>query len=221
MPPAKERFGEILEKLSSENLEDLKLSDQVASLLLENENARASIPDSRLGFVLTMIGLITASIYFLLRDTDLTDENGIIRVVSCLFAGTILCVLKALYYSSRTISIGQAYVLDETLVYDICRRGGADAIRYSIASKLWVLQRLRQPNTKRIFFFSRAQKNVVISLAVLLLSIVVALVQGRVTYEVATSLRYTVYALILGTVMFLDSILDRFSFWNFDETNKE
>jgi hypothetical protein len=203
------KLEEILNNLSSNDLEVLRSCDSNAETMLESEKRRGERAEDKAQDVLKMCGagatIIAASLGFIYGRITMNPSWTVLLP----FIAAILFVVKSVWFSLMVFGPAKLYRATPDLIFDIQKRNQEDALRYTTAVKLWLFDINVPENTRKLFHLDRAIRNFAGFIFTLLLGgiVIIALLKGS-----GAPRDYALYAaevIALLAVIFVDSVSER------------
>ena len=161
---------EIQRKITSEDVDVLKQSLELAHRCLRQENDRGKAAETRATVMLGILGVIATLVIAGADDVSTNSEHADAGwlLIAC-FVSCELFLVKALFYAIRTISISKKYRLEPQTVYGLQDASHIEALRCEIAGTIWEYDRSIESNSGRLFRLHRCQRNSYVAIVILVL----------------------------------------------------
>ena len=214
MPP---RLHEIEERLTSVDLPVLRQSLDLAEKCLVREKERGSRGETRATAMLAILGVIAGLTMPQANAVAMSTGNRdgklflLISFVACL-----LFLVRGLFYAMRVIGVARRYQIEpDGMIYSFQELSPVDAMRKEVAAVLWTYLQSIQPNTAKLFWLHRCQRNGVVAVVLLVLFGLAVIVTSNQWFEpsLCTSVVVSVVTAILFFV--IDPLAERYGrIWN-------
>lgn len=199
----------------------LDQSIQLVNELLESEETRRKNAESRAGQLMTVTSITAAALLFIIETVVGIKSGDFLVLIYFSSATTIVLMVKSLIYFVGTLKVYRSHQLNEQIVFDIQKKDIVNSLQYEIDSKIWVLKRIRQPNTGLLFSLYRAQLNLIWCIISLLLLVLLMFIDSRMRCSSLHNLDYILGIVLLCISIVFDPIRDRLGgFWSFKRDTK-
>ena len=206
------RLCEIRNKITSGDVAVLKHSLAFVQGRMREEQDRGKAAETRATAILAILGILAGLIVpFATTIASVVETNR--SFLYFIIATSILFLLKGIYYAFRILGISKQYRLMPEYVYDFQSGTLEDVLRTDIAATMWSYERAKEPNTQKLFWLNRAQRNGVIAIflyALFGLSLFVSR-EGLLAlppWTTCVSATFAVLALLIS-----DKLAERFGIW--------
>ncbi len=204
-------------EVKSDNVDVLCQSREIIDELLTNESERGKSVYSRTSILIALSGAILAVLLFFEEKIPSvsTAPTAPISIIYLVYFTIIIFILKAVYYSIKSIGISQFYCLSDDTIYEIQDKDILDSIRHEITEKIWVYNKMIPHNNHKLYYVNLGLRNLlfgisfIVSLGFMILLINKSILSFPDYFD-------CVGAILILFALFSDKILDRFSFWKFE-----
>ena len=200
------RLREIRNQITANDVEVLRHSLGFVQERLREEQDRGKAAETRATAILAVLGILAGLIVPVATTIESVEETSRLFLY-VIYAATILFLLKGIYYAIRILSIAKQFRLTPYSVYDFQSANLEDALRDDVAATIWSYEQAKDPNTRKLFWLNRVQRNGVIAI-VLYAFLGVSLFVLR--EELMTSPPWTTYA-TASLTLFAWLLFDRFA----------
>lgn len=209
------KLPEVLNKLSSSDLDVLRLCDSNAETLLANEKLRGERAEDKAQDLLKMCAagatILLGGLGFLYTRLALSATWTVLLP----FVGGILFILKSAWFSLMVFEPIRMYRATQDLVFDTQEKSSVEALRYMIAVKLWLFELNVPKNTLKLLYLDRAMRNFTAFIFTVLLSGVVLIALLKTGGPPRDFTLYLVEAVMLLVVVMLDPVSEKLGkLWN-------
>ena len=207
MPPS---VSEIRGRITSVELDILRQSLEFARRCLERENERGKAAETRATVMLGALGVVISLVLPL--ASKVTPRNGPDEENWFLFVSFLSCLaflLRALFYAVRIIGISKRYRVEPTIIYDLQALSPTDGLKEEIAAVMWEYHQTIQPNTDKLFWLHRCQRNSFVSLILLVFFGMGLIAVDRKWFEWWQCASFVVGILAPTLFMGLDYVMER------------
>ena len=142
----------------SNDINILKQSQKFIDQRLTSEHERGKAAENRATVMLGIIGAFAVFLFNFIKGI-ISDYEAVPALVIIVCVITIAFLIKSGYYAIIAIRPLQTYTLTPSLVVDIQNKLYDEALRYEIKWKIWEYNHLLKPNTTRLFWLHRCQRN--------------------------------------------------------------
>jgi hypothetical protein len=189
-------LAEIQERISSADLETLILCNTRIDAILVDEKARREQAEDKAKNVIGICGIgggVLGAFAGLLN----WHANTLLGIGAILlFCSAVVVLTRAAYFSLKAVVPLLGNQVNEELIFDLQRYGQVEAIRYDIAVKIWVYQRMVPINNTKLFYVHAALENVV-GFVVLLMLVGFSALTVKIIGEVVGFILVVILLLIL------------------------
>ena len=208
------RLREIRNQITTNDVEVLRHSLGFVEERLREEQDRSKAAETRATAILAVLGILAGLIVPVATTIESVEEMSRLFLY-VIYAATVLFLLKGIYYAINILSITKQFRLTPYSVYDFQSTNLADVLRDDVAATIWSYEQAKDPNTRKLFWLNRVQRNGVIAI-VLYAFLGVSLFVLR--EELMTLPPWTTYAtatLTLFALLLFDRIAEaeRFGIW--------
>lgn len=200
-------FGEIQERVSSADLETLKLCSARLDSLFADEKSRVEKAEDKAKTVIAVCGVASAILGGL---TGTTNWRGTISfqltIVLLLLSSGVFALAKAAFFSLKALVPLQGYRASFELIFELQRYPHIEAIRYDTVVKIWVYERTVPINNAKLFYVQVALENIVYLIVFVLLASFFVITFGLI----GEALAYSLGLIILVAILVLAPALENF-----------
>ena len=143
-------------------------------------------------------------------QTILQTDRAILYV---LLGGSFLFLARGIFYSVKILSVTKQYRLTPDFIVEDQGDDIVESLRFSIAGVIWQYEQALGPNTTKLFWLNRAQRNGMIAVALFALySFTFFSLQEQlfcVSMEAATLVGFALVMLLF----FSDRTIEKFGIW--------
>lgn len=152
-------------RVTSDDPDVLKQSLEFLYKRLAHENERGKAAESRATVMLAVLGIITGLIIPEARTFTSTDlADGEYWFLLAAFVSCLLFLLRGLYYAIKVMGISKRHQILPDTIYDFQGLSPKDALREEVAAVFLSYHYVVQPNTEKLFFLHRCQRNGVLAI---------------------------------------------------------
>ncbi len=206
-------INEIRGKIKSNDEATLRHSLLLVSKCLEGEIERGKAAETRATAILAGL-VIFAGFTVPLVDT-VKSANSVNFPFFCLTSiAFLLFLVKGIYYSIKTLGVVLRPRLEPDIIYEFHSSTFEDCLRNHISEIIWVYKKSIQPNTNKLFWLDRSQRNCIIAISLYVVFVAEFFFLPEKFLTILPS--YTIYilsAVVLFVFIFGDKLLER-SFWH-------
>jgi len=164
-------FDEIQEKVSSPDLETLKLCSARLDSLFGDEKARVEKAEDKAKTVIAVCGVASAILGGLTGTTDWRGSISFqLTIVLLLLSSAVFVLAKAAFFSLKALVPLQGYRASFELIFELQRYPHIEAIRYDTVVRIWVYERTVPINNGKLFNVQIALENIVYLIVFVLLA---------------------------------------------------
>lgn len=211
---------EVLSKLSSSDMEVLRICDENADAMLANEKLRGERAENKAQDVLKMCAagatIILGGLGFIYGRLTPSPSWAVLLP----FVAGILFIVKSVGFNLMVFEPAKLYRATPDLLFDVQGKPPTEALRYLVGVKLWLFEINVPNNTQKLFHLDRAIRNFVAFIFTLLLGGVVIIALLKTGGSPRDYALYSVEAVTLVAVLLLDPVAERISkLWNSSKGN--
>ena len=205
---------EIKENITSKDKDLLNQSLNLINEHLKREAKRGDSAFQRVSMLLTLTGILSG-IFIFFGKLVLIDLNGNLMIlIYFIYALIIIFFFKTIYFSIKTIDLQHALELSPNTVYEIQSMKNNEALRYEIAEKMWEYDQMLPYNNKKLFNYSRGQRNLLFGMFFILILGLLFIINGKIQLDL--NFQYAISIILIIFAIFCDKILEHFGFWEFN-----
>ena len=206
------KIDEIRSKLTSEDPEILGQARVLITELLAGETARGSMAEGRAA---TSLGVVSVVAGFAVNAAGaIVNERGPISWPLLIGYGAALSFLiRGAYFCLRTVSPQKYFIVTPDTIFDLQAVSRVDGLRSEIAHKMWQYERDIVPNSAKLFWLGRGQRALLVGVALLLLTALVFLVQGKHDVLLSPCQRWVVTLVLAALFFLLDPAIEHAGDW--------
>lgn len=156
-------MDEIREKITSNDPAVLRQSLDFVRLRASLEAERGRNAETRATAMLAVLGLLAGLIVPLIESIIKVTGDGKWFLFAT-FLASLLFLVKGLIYAIRVFGIAKRYRLKPETVYDFQPLSPEDSLREEITASLWEYNMISPPNTEKLFWLHRCQRNGLIAI---------------------------------------------------------
>lgn len=200
-------FDEIQEKVSSADLETLKLCGARLDSLFADEKARVEKAEDKAKTVIAVCGVASAILGGL---TGTTNWRGAISfhlaIVLLLLSSGVFVLAKAAFFSLKALVPLQGYRASFELIFELQQYPHVEAIRYDIVVRIWVYERTVPINNGKLYNVQVALENIVYLIVFALLASFFVIAFGLLGEALAYTLGFIIVIALLVFSFTLDKL---------------
>lgn len=151
-------MDEIRKSITSKDIAVLNQSLDFVRLRASLEAERGRNAETRATAMLAVLGLLAGLIVPLIESITKVTGDGKWFLFAT-FLASLLFLVKGLLYAIRVFGVSKRYRLKPETVYDFQPLSPEDSLREEIAASLWECNKVSQPNTEKLFWLHRCQRN--------------------------------------------------------------
>ncbi|MEO1985123.1 MAG: hypothetical protein ABGX47_00485 [Martelella sp.] len=203
---------EIREQLVSEDIDVLEQSLRFASARGAQEAERGKAAEARATAMLAILGILAGFIVPLVGTIDAAkgDDKWSLLI---LFLGSLLFLVKGLYYAVRVLGVSKMYRLEIDTVFDFQQLARPDALREEIAGLIWEYRKAIQPNTEKLFRLHRCQRSGLLAIIFFMLFGVLLLAAREEWLQLPLWAAGTLAVLAAFLLVVGDKLFERLDIW--------
>ena len=208
------RLREIRNQITANDAKVLRHSLGFVQELLRAEQDRGKTAETRATAVLAVLGILAVlMVPFIATIEPVTETSRPFLYV--ILAASISFLLRGIYYAIRTLGIAKQFRLTPYSVYDFQSANLKDVLRDDIAATIWSYEQAKNPNTRKLFWLNRAQRNgmVAIFLYPLLGASLIVLREGLMTPPLWTTYAAATLAVLAWLLFDRFAEAERFGIW--------
>lgn len=208
------RLEELRAEITSTDIGVLRQSLEFARLQARKEVERNRATEARATAMMAALGILVGLVAPVTKSV--VDSKGPHDwLILTTLAGALLFLAKGLYYSIRVLWVQKMHRLNADTVCDFQGLSAEDSLREEIADTVWETEELVQPNTARLFWLNRCQRNAVCGIVLFMMFLLLRfpLLEQWIPFQgcIAAVLFVTFSLLfLLG-----DRIAERLGFWEY------
>jgi len=209
-----EKYEHIRKKLKTDNKEILLASRKFIEERLETEEKRRNLAENRATAMLGIIGVFAGLIFRFRRSIQGTGDLNYFLLI--FYLASIAFLLKAGYYGIRVLWPDKVNRLNSTLVYDMTEEDELFlSLKKEIAWKIWEYKEQINPNSQKLFFLHRCQRNTLTSIFMFIIFSIAVLMETYLSFsEIRIGFIILVAIIISVWLAMGDKIIDKFfNFW--------
>ena len=179
---------------------------------LKEEQDRGKAAETRASAIVAILGIFLGLFipFILTIKPAIKDEYEFVY----LFLGTaILFLLRGIYYALRILGVSKQYRLTVNYVNEIANGTIQDALKADIAAVIWLYQESIQPNTRKLFWLNRAQRNGVLAISLFVLYQVFLFLFQLFSVPVPPYTTFVLAAVLLLVLLLADVLAERLGIW--------
>lgn len=150
---------EILERLSSTDTEVLSFCKAYLLELSLQEEARNSRAEDKAQIILNICGVGTTIMVGFAGVALGRPSFSLPPSVVLPFLAAVILIAKSVTFSLKALQPVKAFLPNEELAFDVQKKTPIEALRYDIATRIWLYERNRQFSTSKLFYLDRAIRN--------------------------------------------------------------
>lgn len=211
------RIEEIRAKLTSNDEIVLRHSLHLASECFKEEMERCKAAETRATAILATLVIFTG---FTAPFMDIIQsESESTRPFFCLtFIAFLLFLVKGIYYAVKTLGVSMRYRLEPSTVYEFQSLKLNDCLRNHISEIIGVYEKAIQPNTNKLFWLNRSQRNCIIAVFFYVFFVVALFfLNEKLLIPIQSCSIYILSFLsvvLFVAFLFSDKLFERFSIWH-------
>ena len=157
------RLREIRNQITANDAEVLRHSLGFVQERLREEQDRGKAAETRATAILAVLGILAGLIVpFATTIESVAETSRLFLYV--IYNASILFLLRGIYYAIRILGIAKQFRLTPNSVYDFQSANLEDVLRDDVAATIWSYEQAKEPNTRKLFWLNRAQRNGVIAI---------------------------------------------------------
>ena len=160
MPP---RLTEIRNQITANDAEVLRHSLSFVQARFREEQDRGKAAETRATAVLAVLGILAGFAVPFVATIELVAKTSR-PFLYVIWAASILFLLRGICYAIRILGIAKQFRLTPDSVYDFQSSNLEDVLRDDVAATIWSYEQAKEPNTRKLFWLNRAQRNVVVAI---------------------------------------------------------
>jgi len=202
-------FKEIRSKITSEDKNILKRSILFVDDRLILIREKVKFAEARATTMLAFVGILTG---FLIHFTNTIDKLKLSESVLIigLFLASLLLIVKAMYYSVRTLWVTKVYELNTDLVYELLDKSELEALKEELTGKIWEYWTTILIPTGKLFWLNRAQRNTVAAIIAYLFLGLVLFLKVKLNVWLCQSVSIIATFLLGVIVIFIDRLMEHY-----------
>ena len=157
------RLREIRNQITANDAEVLRHSLGFVQERLREEQDRGKAAETRATAILAVLGILAGLIVPFTTTIESVMETGRLFLY-VIYAASISFLLRGIYYAIRILGIAKQFRLTPDSVYDFQSATLEDVLRDDVAATIWLYEQANEPNTRKLFWLNRAQRNGVIAI---------------------------------------------------------
>jgi hypothetical protein len=163
------KLSEYRAAVSSIDLAVLTQSRQLITELLAKESERGHTAEVRATTTLAASGVLAG---FIIQSLSAADTGGACApwLGVAAYAGALAFLMRGAFYCVRAMSPDSRWEIAAGLVTELQSKSPAQSMQEEIAHKLWEYERAIGPNSARLFWLSRAQRALLVSIGLFALT---------------------------------------------------
>jgi hypothetical protein len=206
------KIEEIQSRLTSEDPEVLEQARAFITEMLAAETARGSVAEGRaattLGVIAVVAGFAVTAAGSIVSGSGPTSWHLLIG-----YAGALAFLVRGAYFCLRTVSPQKYFIITPDLIFDLQAGSRLDSLRSEIAYKMWQYERDVVPNSGKVFWLGRGQRGLLVGVALLSLTALLARVHVEHPLSFPVWARWTLALLLAALFFLLDPIVERAGDW--------
>jgi len=181
---------------------------------MKEEIERGKGAETRAAAILVLRGILAGLIVPFAETLQTVCEAGR-WFLYVILAAYLLFLLKGLYYAVRILGITKQVRITPDTVCDFQDATLQDVLRDDIAATVWAYEQAKKPNTKKLYWLSRSQRNAVIAIFLYVLFGVSVLIFREGLVTPSPPAMYSLAAVAAVAWVFLDrpAEAERFGVW--------
>ncbi|HFT5240797.1 TPA: hypothetical protein ACGTP8_004542 [Yersinia enterocolitica] len=207
---------DIRELLSSDDINTIRLCERFVDERANLERMRGDSAERRANIILSTLGASSAFLVFIASSLLAKPDNtGWLIII--LYAASAMWVSRSVWYCIKSIRTQSRYRLTEESVFTVQEKSEIDAMKDLISGKIWELQYTIQPNTERLFYVQRAQRALIVFVAILLILGVVSVSRHFVPIQSNCCILFILSIVGVAFWFFGDYFIEKSGIWNHGE----
>ena len=206
------RMKEIRDNITSDDETVLRHSFLFASKCLKEEMGRGKAAETRATAILAGL-VIFAGLTVPLVDKVKSANSAIFPFFCLTFIAFLLFLVKGIYYALKTLGVSVMYRLNPAgTVYGFQPLALKECLRGHISGIIWAYEKAIQPNTNKLFWLNRSQRNSMIAVFLYVLFIgELFFLSEKLLLLMPSYIFYILVALVAFVFFFGDKLFERFS----------
>lgn len=202
----------ILEQITASDIDVLEQSLAFVRERSALENERGKAAEARATAMLAILGILAGFIVPLIESIDGITGEIKWSLIATLF-GSLLFLVKGLYYAVRILGVSKRHRLQIDSVFDFQPLSRADALREEIAGLVWECKQSTRPNTLHLFRLDRCQRSGFIAIILFMLFGILLLAADQHWIALPQWVAYVIGSTVLLMLCLTDIIFEKNGIW--------
>ena len=208
------RLREIQDSITSKDVAVLR---QVLAFLQERmkeEQERGRVSETRATAVIAILGIFAGLVipFAITFESTVTNNHTFLYII---IGASVLFLLRGVYYVCRILGMSKQCRLTPDYIHQIQIGDIEDALRADIAGLIWLYEQAKQPNTQKLFWLDRAQRNGLLAIFLFVLFGISLFLSQRYSVLFPTCATYGLATVFVFAWLFLDRLVEWLGdFWN-------
>lgn len=158
-----QHLREIRDSITSTDVAVLRQALAFVQERMKEEQDRGKVSETRATAIIAILGIFSGLIipFAITFEATAQDNYTILYIV---IGASVLFLLKGIYYAFKILGISKQYRLKPDYIQEIQTGTIVEALRTDIAASIWLYEQVKYPNTRKLFWLDRAQRNGLIAI---------------------------------------------------------